>query len=388
MKMIESYSGELADLSSTDSAYSKYLRLADILSDVQRGEASTSGAIQNLLELSEAYPQDIRIQAIAAIVGSENKWDGASHYTRASEAVLRFIRCAEETPELFGADSATVIIGFRNTAADMLMNIKEYEKARDVLKGTLEKSSADKSARQMLARCYMELGEGEESRKLAKEISDADPNDVSALWTLCVCSLKAGDSREAIAAAGKLADAVKNGRLEGDSLLFNCVSELTISDSSAHYTHSIYTDKPDDENVKLIEQNELLNHYCAAVYCEKQKRDYEQALTHVNKALEAQPQSSRLLYLKGLIYFNMEEFEKSEESLLKADALDPNDLSIMYALANTYDGMEEYKKAYDYCERLIAKYPNGADHDEDVYGAMPHAQMLMNSLKSYVEEGN
>ena len=70
------------------------------------------------------------------------------------------------------------------------------------------------------------------------------------------------------------------------------------------------------------------------------------------------------------------------------DALDPNDLSIMYALANTYDGMEEYAKAYDYCERCIAKYPNGADHDEDVFGAMPHAAGLASRLEKYVKGDN
>ncbi|MBR4199818.1 MAG: tetratricopeptide repeat protein, partial [Oscillospiraceae bacterium] len=303
---------------------------------------------------------------------------------RTSEAVLRFLRCVENDPETF-SDSETVT-GLRNTAADMLINVNQYDKAADVLNKTLEKDAGNSSAKQMLARCYMELGEHEKSRELAKEVSDANPQDVTALWTLCVCALKKGENAEAIDAASRLADAVTGGQTEGDSLLFNCVTELSLRDGSAGYTHNLYTNDPEDENVLLIGKNEFLNDYCAAIYYCKMKRDYSLALEHVDRALKGHEQLSRLWYLKGLIHYSLEQFEESEKALLKADALDPNDLSIMYALVNTYDGMGDYKKAYDYCGRVVAKYPNGADHDEDVFGAMPHAGTMLERLRRLAEE--
>ena len=385
MKMIAKHSDELRDLSKADTVYGKYLRLAGIFEDIQKNDASVSSSINALLDLAEEYPQDIKIQVIASIIGSENKWDSAGHYERTGEAVLRFLRCVDNAPETF-SDNDTVI-GLRNTGADMLMNVNQFDKAADVLNATLEKDAGNSSAKQMLARCYMELGDHAKSRQLAKEVSDANPQDVTALWTLCVCALKKGDNAEAIGAAARLADAVSGGRTEGDSLLFNCATELSMQDRTAGYTHNLYTNDPEDENVKLIAENEFLNDYCAAIYYSKMKREYELALEHVDRALKGREQLSRLWYLKGVIHYSLKQFEESEKALLKADELDPNDLSIMYALVNTYDGMGEYKKAYEYCERVVAKYPNGADHDEDVFGAMPHASMILGRLRSLAEEG-
>lgn len=385
MSMIEKYSSELSELSAADTAYSKQLRVAEIYSGIQRGETSVGSAISEMLDISEEYPNDIRLQAIAAIVGSENRWDGAGHYARTAEAVLRYIRCIESDPNL--SSDGIKLAEAKNGAAEMLIKMKEYNKAVDILSETVKEFPDNKSAKQKLARCYMELGDTDKSLSLAKEMSKTYPDDVTVLWTLCVSALKKGDNTEAINAASLLADAVKNGNLDGDSLLFNCVSYLAMSDGNAGFTYCVYSEDTADEPVKQIMKNEFLNDYCAAVYSEKRSHEYEKALEHVDKALAVQSNSSRLWYLKGLILYNMEEFQKSEEALLKADALDPNDLSIMYALANTYDGMKEYKKAYDYCERVIAKYPNGADHDEDVFGAAPHAEFLKSRLESYVEGG-
>ncbi len=386
MDMIEKNKDELIRLSEAEDSYSKYMRIAEIFAGVQKGETGSGSAINSFLDMAEEYPDDFRIQAIASIIGSENKSDNAGHYKRTSEAILRFLRCAEEQPELIaGSENITAV---KTTAAGMLINIKEYETAESILNDVLSADPNSRAAKQHLALCYMELGQTDKSRKLAEEMIKDCPDDVTALWTLFKCAISGGDTEEAIDAASKIADAVKDGVLDGDSLLFNCVSTLSMNDSTAGFTHKVYSEDTADEPVKQIKSNDFLDQYCAAVYYEKEMRSYDIALTHVDKALGYQPQSSRLWYLKGLIYYNMEDFKNSEQALLKADALDPNDLSIMYALANTYDGMEEYAKAYDYCERCIAKYPNGADHDEDVFGAMPHAAGLAGRLEKYVKGDN
>ena len=385
IKAIDKNSGDLVKLADAEGSYSKYMRLAEIFGAVQKGESSASTAIHDFLKLAEEYPDDFRIQAIASIVGSENKSDGAGHYEKTGEAILRFVRCIDNDPEIIGGSEN--VPKSKTTAADMLMKVNQYEKAENVLNDVLASDPTSKTAKQLLARCYMELDKTGKSYELAKEMSSDYPDDVTVLWTLCVCSLSNDNTTEAIDAASKLADAVKNGDLGGDSLLFNCASELSLSGFSSGRDHNVYSEDTSDEPVKQIKKNEFLDNYCAAIYYEKQHTDYDLALKHVDKALEFQKDSSRLWYLKGLIHYNREEYEKSEEALLKADSLDPNELSIMYALANTYDLMGEYEKAYDYCERCIAKYPNGADHDEDVYGAMPHAGLLKNQLESYVKKG-
>ncbi len=377
-KMIEKNSEKLMILENIDSTYTTELRIAKLFSSVQKDNISISNVVEEMLELAEEYPDNLSIQSAAAVICSEARWDGASHYDRTSEAVLRMVRCMKNEYEEISAN-------LYSSSASMLISMKEYNKAVELLNEGMSTFPDDKGIKQQLAQCYMELGDKEKSYELAKEVIKVYPDDVAALWTLCVCSLKKGDTNEAISAASKLADAVKNGNSDGDSLLFNCVTELSMSDGTAGYTHNVYSADTADEPVKKIMENEFLDNYCAAVYYEKQHINYDLALENVDKALSFSENSSRLWYLKGLIHYNREEFEKSEEALLKADSLDPNDLSIMYALANTYDAMKEYQKAYDYCQRVIAKYPNGADHGEDVFGAAPHASSLLSSLKPYVE---
>ena len=60
----------------------------------------------------------------------------------------------------------------------------------------------------------------------------------------------------------------------------------------------------------------------------------------------------------------------------------------MYALANTYDALGKYKESYQLCKRVVALYPAGANHGEDWYGIVPHAESLMSRLSQYVKESD
>lgn len=355
------------------------------LADVQRGDYTPSTVIDVMLDSADAHPQDITAQYMAAVIGSQNKWDGASHYGRTSEAALRFDRLWQEQ---FGADADDdTIVNVRSQLAEMILNVNEYEKARPMLEELVKAYPLNKAVKQDLSECYINLNDNDKSFALAEDMYKQWPDDVTVIRSYFLSALKRGKNKEAIEAASRLADIVKQDPTDGDLLLFNCASYLGMRDGSVGFSYMLFTQDESDENVKQIMQNKFLGDYVAAIFWTEQRNDHEKALGYVESALSQQPGSGRLWYLKGLIHFNMKDFEKSEEALLYADKLSPNDASVLYALANTYDGMERYQEAYDLCRRVVDMYPNGADHDEDKYGVAPHAKNLMNSLKSYVKEG-
>ncbi|MBQ1546176.1 MAG: tetratricopeptide repeat protein [Clostridia bacterium] len=368
------------------SGESKEQTIAAAFAAAQRGSGDVSSTIGVLLDTAEAYPTDPSLQYAAAYIGSQNRWDGASHYDRTAEAAMRFLSLFEsEPPEGSGDD---VFLNVYSETAQMLMVMGKYDKAETVLENALKKLPQSMEIKKSLAQCYLNLNESDKSYELAEQMVSESPNDIMALWTLCVGALHKGDNDEAVKRAGELADIVKSdndGDIEGDTFLFNAATELSHNDSTAGFTHRIY-DKNNEEILALFEKNDFLNNICAAIYYEKEQRDPEAALPYVENALKSQGGSAKLWYLKGMILYNLNEFAKSEEAYRKADLITPDNASILYGLANTLDAEKKYQEAYDLCKRVVAMYPNGADHGEDVYGVAPHANNLLNALKSYVKE--
>lgn len=393
IEQIEKNSESIRTLIGTDheSQYAKYLSLASVLAGFETSEISFSSGISKLLDNAEQYPDDISTQYIAAILGSSNVWDGASHFDRTAEAILRFRSLwYKENGEKASPEE---IESVELTCANMLMNIRKQDKAVTMLKAASETLPNSQSIKRLLANCYVDLGDGENSYKLAKEMYEEDPTDVTVLWLYSVGALKHGKNEEAIKIAGELADVVKKDEsepeLDGDSLLFTCVTYLALNDSESYtdYQYRIYNgDETDPELLKLFKENEFLYNYVNAVYLEKQKREPEKALPYAEKALKEQEKCGRLWYLNGMIYFDSKNYEKARDAYIEADRLAPNDPSTMFALANTYDQLKEYQKAYDLCKQIENNYPNGVEHLVDLYGVSAHIGSLKSSLKGYVKE--
>lgn len=390
---IQKKSGDITAALGTGESFDKDIKLANAFAGIQKGESSASSAIDELLGLAEEYPQDVSIQYAAAVIGSENRWDGASHYEKTCGAVLRFVSLWEQARADVCESSEEVNV--RSEAAEMLYNIGYFDKAAELLETVTALSPTDGDALQKLASCYSELGDTKKNYEIISKLYEETPDDVTVLHSYFIGSLKKGDTKNAIEAAGRLADNVMNddkpaGELDGDALLFNAVTYLAMNDSETYtdFRYMVYSEDTADEAVREINKNELLAEYTAAIYYEKTRGEPEKALPHAEKALRYQERSARLWYLNGLILFELERFDESAQALEKANELCPDDMSIMYALANTYDGLGRYQEAYDYCVRVINKYPNGADHDEDEYGVAPHALGLKNSLSEYVKEGS
>ena len=277
----------------------------------------------------------------------------------------------------------------------MLLNMKQYERAAEFLEDALERAPDDIEIKQKLSNCYIELDDTERGYRLAKEIFEDDQEDVTILRTYCIGALKNGESEEAIKAASALADVVLNdndGDIEGDLLLFNCVTYLTVSDSASwtDFQYRIYDGEDTDEDLmRLFKKNDFLYNYVNAVYYQRNKQDSEAALPFVEKALSMQEGSGRLWYLKGAVYLDLERFKDAKAAYMKADEITPNDPSIMFALANTLDALEEYEQAYSLCKQILAQFPNGVDHGDDHYGVSYHVNSLYSKLDRYMkEEGN
>ena len=393
MKQIEKKSEEIRTLISTEqeNQYTKYMSLASVLADFETSEISFSEGIGKLLDNAEQYPNDLSTQYIAAILGSSNVWDNAGHFDRTSEAVLRFRSIWYK--EYGEAASYEEKESIELSCANMLMNIRKQDKALQLLKSASESMPDSKDIKSLLANCYVELGDGENSYKLAKEMYESDPQDVTTLWLYSVGALKKGENEEAIKIAGELADAVRRDEsepeLDGDVLLFTCVTYFALNDSQSYtdYQYRIYNgDETDPELLKKFQENDFFYNYVNAVYWEKQRSDPEKALPYAEKALKEQENSGRLWYLNGMIYFDSKNYEKARDAYIQADKLIPNDPSTMFALANTYDALKEYQKAYDLCKQIQSLYPNGTEHLVDLYGVSGHVGGLMNSLRGYVKE--
>ena len=383
---IQKHSADITEALSANTEFEKDLFMAKVYAGAQKCSDSPNTLLDELMDASEQYPNDMSIQYAAAYIGSENRWDNASHYEKTAEAALRFRKLFSEK---YGASDPEKVLANDSSVAGMLVNVQKYDEAEKILEDLIGRGSDTKENMQLLSICYTELNENKKGDELSKKMYQTFPDDVTVIRTYFLSTLKGGETKEAIEAAGKLADIVKSDPKDGDPLLFNCVSYLTVRDSEAwtDFQYDVYTKDSSDEPRREIAKNEFLDEYCAAVFNDYMERDYDEALKHVDKALSFQENSGRLWYLKGLILYNQKKFEDAEKALLKADSLDPDDASTLYAIANNYDAMKRYEESYEYCERVVAKYPNGADHGEDWYGIAPHAQHLMSSLEPYVKGG-
>ncbi len=372
--------------------YARYKTLASVLSGFETCETSFSTGISQLIQCAEQNPDDISIQYITATLGSSNVWDGAGHFDGTSEAILRFRSLWFDE---YGENATQEQIdSLELSCGNMLMDIHKYDAAANLLKKAVDSSQDSFKLKQMLASCYIQLDDAENSYNLAKEMYADYPEDVTTLWLYSVGSLKKGNNLEAIKIAGELADVVKNDKsepeLDGDVLLFTCVTYLSLNDSGSYtdYQYRIYNgDETDPKLLAEFKNNEFLYNYVNAVYWEKQKDKPDEALPYAKKALSYQENSGRLWYLNGMIHFDLKQYEDARDAYIKANTLVPGDSSTMFALANTYDALGNYQEAYDLCEEINEMYPNGVEHLVDLYGVSAHVGSLYNSLKSHINKG-
>lgn len=385
--------GQAIDPKSVDNSYSVQLTIAKTFGAAQSGEISPDTLVNNMLELAENQTHDIACQYAAAMVGSENVWDNAPHLDRTANAALRFLSLweSEGKPSVNAEQNLQV----NRQICSMLLRIQHEDDAVQILEPLVRDNPEDGESMKLLLNCYLKAEDSENAFTLARSIHEAYPDDIDVLHDCCIGALQHHENAAAVQYADELAQlSVKDGRMDPDcdALLFNCVSYMSFNDSETwtRFQYAIYNgdEKTDPEIKAALEQSSFLNSYVKMMYYAMNKRDYEKALEIADSLIGQTDSSAKLWYMKGILHFNMREYEKSEEALRKSDEIQPNEGSTMYALANTCDALEKYEESYQLCKRVVALYPAGANHDEDWYGIVPHARSLMGSLKQYVKESD
>lgn len=365
-----------------------------MIARMQRGGMDLHSSLSGILNLAEKYPENLSFQLFAGYVISENTWDNSPYYNRGAAALERYLDLWNVRYLETAADKETADCYY--SVAGMLQQMKHTEEAVPLLEEALARDPDNDEARQLLASCYLELRETENGFALTKQLYESDPDNPSVIWSYCVGALKQGEQAEAVRAAARLAEHVQKDLGENadgsDQLLFSLVLYLGINDNSywTDYRYRVYNGENTDEALlRLFQSNALLYNYVQAVYWEKEKQDPAAALPFAKQALALQEDSGRLWYLNGMIHYDSEDFDEALEAYRRADRLEPDDPAILFALANTYDALEDYRTAFQYCERAMSHFPNGADHAEDLYGVSYHAPVLYRKLQQILEkEGN
>jgi tetratricopeptide (TPR) repeat protein len=111
------------------------------------------------------------------------------------------------------------------------------------------------------------------------------------------------------------------------------------------------------------------NYFLGLLYAE-QKR-YKEAAKNLEIAASKTISNARIYYNLGLLYQYLNDFEKAEESLLKAYSILPDEFDIIYALADFYIKRGIRDKSVLYATEINDKFPSN-----------PVGQNLLNHIKS------
>lgn len=385
-------SSEIDRVLDADTLIQEKIEIASAVAKAQRGEINGVESAKNLLSLAEKYPQNMNLQLVAGYITSQNPVDNnGANYERAVKALRHYMEMWEE--EYGETSTSEQRTDLNLSVAGIMQDMEQYEAAIPLYEKALPEKGDDCDLLQALSFCYTEAGDTDKGYEMSRKLFGLRPDDVTVLWSYCIGALKHGDTVEAVDAVGKLADLVRTDPGDNadsrDELLYNLVTYLALNDSASwtDYQYRVYDgDGNTDEAVlAALRNNEFLYDYVRAVYYEKQKNDQETALPFAKKALAAQENSGRLWFLNGIIYFDSKQYDEAIRAYEQANRLEGNDPTLMFALANAYDATEQYALALEYCEKVMACYPNGVDHSEDNYGVSAHVSGLYTAVKRHLE---
>lgn len=357
----------------------------------EKGNCGIYDVIKAFNEAAEAIPDDMVIQYMSAYFGCTNRWDGANHYDDTAKSVLRF---RELWKKEFGKTASDETLKKSELCtADMLISIQKYDNAAEVLEEYDRNKPNDPEVVKKLALCYSNSDDTEKAYQYNKKMFENKTADASTIHVYCISALKSQNYEDAVEAASVLADmVVKSSDIpnECDTYLMQIAHYFVLNDSASwtDYQYSFFGNNMDPELAEMIHKNEFLETYLNALYQTKVIKDNEAALEYTEKALKMQERSCNLNYIKGMILYQMNNYEESLKSLQRADELFPDDPSTLFLMATVYDALGEYQNAYNICLKLDTLYPNGTDHSDDWYGVSAHYTRLKERLEDELKEEN
>lgn len=361
-----------------------------ILNEVSKSGGMNASIMNQLLTYAEENREDIIAQYMAYNAGRKFLYDGAPHYQRTAEATIRFRELYLEQLDT-KEDIQVITRSINMEVAETLMELQDYGNAVIYFEEAAD-LGLESSARLLAARCYDALENFDKSLEMAAIAISENDNDYEALNVAMTSALKVGKVTESLGYAASLLNIMSS--LEGNEFLmvdadmYIYVQYLTVSDQTQWtplMKYQVYPDL-DEDQLAILAENPLLDHYVKALYYTFGGRDFELAWTHADALVEEFSESAQIQYLAGTIHFNKREFEPAVKYYTASLEIDDTAPSVWYALANAYDAMEDYQEAYN-CTLEVAELLQYNNHAVDIYGVQVHNERLMSSLASKIEEG-
>lgn len=352
-----------------------YCEAVDILTETGRTGGVSVGQMEDMLELAEQNPQDLSLQYFAVVYGCACKSDGASHYDRTMEAAERFVNLYEK--QIRATDDQKYQCRWQ--LINWALELGLYERATEYCEEALQAAETEEVL-MVLAQCQNELGRTEDCYETAQRILKQYPENSGAVYYCAIAELQKNDIDAAIRSAEKLSSMVQEltgeERHRAEVMFYDVIQRQSFND--AGYNTMIYR-KLTEEQRALIDKDAFYADYLDAAYLCFSERDYEASMEKLSKVLEKEPGLSQANYLKGCIYFGMEQYEKAAEAYREALSIDDTAATAWYSLANAYDALGRYEEAYEACARVSALLPD-TDHLFDPYGVAIHNNNLKRRL--------
>lgn len=344
---------------------------------------------EDALLLADEYPENLRIQYAAAVIGSSLAYDGAKHYDQTAKAALRFRELYIEEKGLTDAEQTA----FEKEIARMLLKVYHEEEAAELLEPLAEKNSeGDGELYELLAQCYDRVDRQEDAYELAAAYCENWDSSPYLMYYAALTALKLERTAECLQYTSRLASYTAGCSGETlnqcDTWLFEMLEYLTLSDnrSFTDFRYDIYEELTEEENA-VINENSFFRNYLDAVYLayrSSQKSEPEEAFSKIEAVLKENPKLASAWYLCGIIASNaggQEYGEGAVEFYQKAGKLNDKIPAVWYAMAREYDRMEEYEKGIEACKKALALLPD-QDHGSDWYGINYHCSRLLHALES------
>jgi len=142
------------------------------------------------------------------------------------------------------------------------------------------------------------------------------------------------------------------------------VAEAAESDIDAYILKPLTVKSLGDKIAEVVEK---ANHPPAMAFHLKQARDLEEAgelesaITEINNAMDAAPESTRPLRELGKVYLKMDNLEEAEKWLSKAAKLNKLDVIAFHALGELYLKQNKIDKASEFLDKAMNISPRHVD---------------------------
>ncbi len=257
--------------------------------------------------------------------------------------------------------------------ADLNNSLGRHDDAADALKRMLDLDPGNVSILLTLGSTYMQAEKFEEAKEIFLELSETHPDDVDVLTSLVDVYIRLD---EFDTAANYLINVVKDEELsldikvqlgqmfiqyideyaDGDieymklaGSVFDAIIEQYPDEPQPHFLRGIVAIFSDENETaikhltkvtELDPENEDAWLYAAEAYFQSGK--YNETIELINRSIEKHGDDYDLLFLLGLSYNRIDDFEHAKEYLGRVVDNKPDDVNALAMLALTYDSGEEY----------------------------------------------